>query len=306
MTTLSLPLSCSVQNPAPGSTLQHGLNASDRASNPELQDRLKQQTKRHPRRADKLLALLLLMIQRKKQVRDSRLTTALVRGGGASTHNLAWRKGCDMGQQHNHSTETCYSTCPHQQGTCDNTWEREEATQRWPRAAWGEQGKHIASTPTPRHRLALPSKPARSRRFSGYQSRGRLPTGSSGLGMLEVRSVIREPPPAAITTAWNSMLRREHRGRAPRNLAEPGRDRVDRLRFDPAQLYPAALPGAMRRLPGPRVPRSPYEGTRTPSPAVTSAQVTTGSHRLTDSTAMAAPARTAHARGEPSASIERR
>ena len=51
-----------------------------------------------------------------------------------------------------------------------------------------------------------PSKPTLSSRFSGYHIRGLLPTGSIGLGVLYVRSIIRDPPPAAISTAWSSMV----------------------------------------------------------------------------------------------------
>lgn len=89
---------------------------------------------------------------------------------------------------------------------------------------------------TPRPRRASPSKPARSRRFSGYQSRGRFPTGSSGFGMLEVRSVMREPPPAAITTAWNSIVWRND---TETRQSSPGQ--VRQGRFTPP--VPATAPG---------------------------------------------------------------
>lgn len=57
------------------------------------------------------------------------------------------------------------------------------------------------------HCHSSPSNPTRSSKFNGYQIKGLFPTGSRGLGMLEVRSVIRDPPPTAITTAWNSIFR---------------------------------------------------------------------------------------------------
>ena len=52
-----------------------------------------------------------------------------------------------------------------------------------------------------------PSKPTCSSKLSGYHIKGLLPTGRRALGMLEVRSIMRDPPPTAITTAWNSMVK---------------------------------------------------------------------------------------------------
>lgn len=60
------------------------------------------------------------------------------------------------------------------------------------------------------HCHSSPSNPTRSSKFNGYQIKGLFPTGSRGLGMLEVRSVIRDPPPTAITTAWNSIFTNCH------------------------------------------------------------------------------------------------
>jgi len=41
--------------------------------------------------------------------------------------------------------------------------------------------------------------------FTGYQIIGLFATGSNGLDMHDVNSVMRDPRPAAITTAWNSI-----------------------------------------------------------------------------------------------------
>ncbi|TNN37126.1 hypothetical protein EYF80_052711 [Liparis tanakae] len=65
-------------------------------------------------------------------------------------------------------------------------------------------------------------------RFSGYHMRGLLPTGSIGFGMLYVRSGMREPPPAAINTAWSSMMfageRSTQRCRARAQVMHTGSD----------------------------------------------------------------------------------
>ena len=47
----------------------------------------------------------------------------------------------------------------------------------------------------------LPVNPALSNMFTGYQIIGLLAIGSNGLGVLDTRSVIRLPWPAAMTTA---------------------------------------------------------------------------------------------------------
>jgi hypothetical protein len=47
----------------------------------------------------------------------------------------------------------------------------------------------------------LPSNPEESKRLSGYQMRGRLPTGRIDLGKFSVRGYILEPRPAAIIIA---------------------------------------------------------------------------------------------------------
>lgn len=112
---------------------------------------------------------------------------------------------------------------------------------RWCHEGGRAQGEPPALLPSPG--TASPSKPARSRRFSGYQSRGRLPTGSSGFGMLEVRSVMREPPPAAITTAWNSICHREtasltHGSTGP-GRAEPSGSNTGSLQPGPTVPLPA-------------------------------------------------------------------
>lgn len=104
-----------------------------------------------------------------------------------------------------------------------------------------------------------------------------MPTGSSGFGMLEVRSVIREPPPAAITTAWNSMLQREHRGRASLNHGRTGQAGAGTGRAEPGlaktgSVQPGPTLGASasrRRAPPPRLPRAPHSpcGGTGPPPA---------------------------------------
>lgn len=50
------------------------------------------------------------------------------------------------------------------------------------------------------------SKPAFSSILMGYHIMGWFPIGSSALGMLLDKSVILDPRPAAIITAWNSIL----------------------------------------------------------------------------------------------------
>jgi hypothetical protein len=55
----------------------------------------------------------------------------------------------------------------------------------------------------PKH---TPSNPAFSNILIGYHTMGIFPTGRMALGILAVRSVIRDPLPPAITTGWNSIL----------------------------------------------------------------------------------------------------
>lgn len=91
--------------------------------------------------------------------------------------------------------------------------------------------------------------------------------------MLEVRSVIREPPPAAITTAWNSMLQREHRGRVSLNhdrtrwaRAGPGQAESSRAKTGSVQRRPTLAASAsqlsVRRLPASPRPSQPVQSRR--------------------------------------------
>lgn len=104
---------------------------------------------------------------------------------------------------------------------------------------------------------------------------------------------MREPPPAAITTAWNSIC---HTETASLTHGSTGPSRGYTGSLQPGPIVP--LSAARKRA------RPPLLSRRRTAPARPRRYLrSAGAQHLSDRTTMAAPARSAHESGEPSASM---